>query len=224
VVVRRQVRDLGVGADRHCATSTGAASAPPGAAVTRATDHTVARPRHLPHRYHRCVRAARHVTLTQIIPSVTASGNAGPPTRQTRRHARRGPVIRDGRSCDAPARCDNHHRVSLLEISVAAGESGPVLSLSGEADVTTAAELSEALTAQLADGARHLMVDLSGLRFADSSAIRALVLAGRTLKQRGGALELANPQPVVARALSLLGVDQAITIRGGASAGTDPER
>ena len=99
-----------------------------------------------------------------------------------------------------------------------------MVTLSGEADVTNVAELSQALTAQLASGARHLTVDLSGLRFADSSVIRALVLAGRTLKQRGGALELANPQPVVARALSLLGVDQAITIRGGASAGTDPER
>jgi anti-anti-sigma factor len=114
--------------------------------------------------------------------------------------------------------------VSLLEISAAAGASGPVLSLSGEADVTTVAELSEALTAQLAGGARHLTVDLSGLRFADSSVIRALVLAGRTLKDRGGGLELANPQPAVARALSLLGVDQAIHVRDGTSAGADPDR
>jgi anti-anti-sigma factor len=114
--------------------------------------------------------------------------------------------------------------VSLLEISVAADASGPVLSLSGEADVTTVAELSEALTAQLAGGVRHLTVDLSGLRFADSSVIRALVLAGRTLKDRGGGLELANPQPAVARALSLLGVDQAIEVRDGTSAGADPER
>jgi anti-anti-sigma regulatory factor len=42
------------------------------------------------------------------------------------------------------------------------------------------AELSEALTAQLASGARHLTVDLSGLRFADSAMIREPVLAGRT--------------------------------------------
>ena len=100
--------------------------------------------------------------------------------------------------------------MSLLEISVAVGESGPVLSVSGEADVTTVAELSEALTAQLADGTRHLRVDLSGLRFADSSAIRALVLA--------------NPQSAVARALSLLGVDRAIEVRDGTSTGADPER
>jgi anti-anti-sigma regulatory factor len=54
--------------------------------------------------------------------------------------------------------------------------------------------------------------------------IRALVLADRTLKQRGGGLALAHPQPVVARALSLLGVDQAIEIRDEMSAGADPDR
>jgi anti-sigma B factor antagonist len=126
--------------------------------------------------------------------------------------------------CDAYASCGNHHGVSLLEISVAAGEAGPVLTLSGEADLTTVAELTEALTAQLAIGARHLTVGLSRLRFADSAVIRALVLADRTLKQRGGGLVLAHPQPVVARALSLLGVDQAIEIRDGMSARADPDR
>jgi len=99
-----------------------------------------------------------------------------------------------------------------------------MVTLSGEADVTNVAELSQALTAQLASGARHLTVDLSGLRFADSSVIRALVLTGRTLKDRGGGLTLVQPQPVVARALGLLGVDQAIEIRGGTSARADPER
>ena len=86
------------------------------------------------------------------------------------------------------------------------------------------AELTEALTAQLAAGARHLTVDLSRLRFADSAVIRTLVLADRTPKQHGGGLALAHPQPVVARALSLLGVDQAIEIRDGMNAGADPDR
>jgi anti-anti-sigma factor len=114
----------------------------------------------------------------------------------------------------------------LLDISVAAGEAGPVLTLSGEADLTTVAELTEALTAQLANAASHLTVDLSRLRFADSAVIRALVLADRTLKKRGGGLTLAYPQPVVARVLSLLGVDQAIEIRNpmSAGAGADPDR
>ena len=113
--------------------------------------------------------------------------------------------------------------MGVLKISVAAGEAGPVLILSGEADLTTVAELTDALSAQLATGARHLTVDLSRLRFADSAVIRELVLAGRRLKGRGGGLALVHPQPAVARALSLLGVDRAIEVRDGLSAGADPD-
>jgi anti-sigma B factor antagonist len=76
--------------------------------------------------------------------------------------------------------------VSILEISVTAGQDGPVVVLSGEADVTTAAELSKALAAQVSAGAPHLAVDLSGLRFADSATIQALVQASRVLKDRRG--------------------------------------
>jgi anti-sigma B factor antagonist len=114
--------------------------------------------------------------------------------------------------------------VGLLEISVAAGEDGPVLVLSGEADLTTAAELNDTLAAQLAGGAPHLTVDVSGLQFADSAVIRALVLADRTLKRRGGGLELVHPQPAVARALTLLGVNRVIALRDGTSAAAEPER
>jgi anti-anti-sigma factor len=57
-------------------------------------------------------------------------------------------------------------------------------------------------------------LDLSGLWFADSAAIRLLVQANRTLTEQGGRLELVRPQPIVARALSLLGVDQVIPVRG----------
>jgi anti-anti-sigma factor len=94
------------------------------------------------------------------------------------------------------------------------GESGPVVVLPGEADLTTAAQLSQALTAQISAGARHLTVDLSRLRFADSAAIRALVLAGRTLNDRAGTLELVRPQPTVARVLELLGIGQVFPVRG----------
>ncbi|MGH3124100.1 MAG: STAS domain-containing protein [Streptosporangiaceae bacterium] len=111
--------------------------------------------------------------------------------------------------------------MSTLEISVAAGEAGPVMTLSGEADLTSVAALSDALTAQASDGTQQLTVDVAGLSFADSASVRALVLAGRTLHEHGGALVLLRPQPAVARMLGLMGVDQAITVRGGT--GTEPE-
>lgn len=101
-----------------------------------------------------------------------------------------------------------------LQASIVAGESGPVLMLSGEADLTSVDQMSALITAQLSDGTRQLTIDVAGLRFADSAAIRTLILAAKTLKQRGGNLILLRPQQPVARVLALLGADQMITIRG----------
>ena len=104
--------------------------------------------------------------------------------------------------------------MSTLRASVSAGESGPVITLSGQADLATVAELSELVTAQLSGGTLHLTVDASGLSFADSVSVRVLVLAARTLRQRGGGLVLLRPQRVLARMLEVMGADQMITIRG----------
>lgn len=95
-----------------------------------------------------------------------------------------------------------------------AGPSGPVIVLSGEADITSAPELTALIAEQLSDGTRELTIDMSGLRYADSASIRTLVLAARTLRERGGSLVLLRPQPSVARILTLLGADQMLTVLG----------
>ena len=109
--------------------------------------------------------------------------------------------------------------MSTLRASVSAGESGPVITLSGQADMSTVAELDELVTGQLADGTQHLTVDVAGLDFADTASIRVLLLAARTLRQRGGDLVLLRPQRTLARVLEILGADEVITIREG----TPPE-
>jgi anti-sigma B factor antagonist len=101
----------------------------------------------------------------------------------------------------------------MLQATVAAGQSGPVITLSGEADLTNAAQLGALLTAQLPDGNQDLTIDVSGLRFADTASIRVLVLAARAMKERGGRLVLMRPQRAVGRILALLGVDQMFTVR-----------
>jgi anti-anti-sigma factor len=100
----------------------------------------------------------------------------------------------------------------MLQASVQAGESGPVVVLAGEADLTCAGQLDALIAGQLAGGTRQLTIDAAGLRFADSAAIRTLVLAARTLTERGGSLVLLDPQESVARVLTLLGADQMVTI------------
>jgi len=100
-----------------------------------------------------------------------------------------------------------------LEASVAAGDGGPVLMLSGEADFTCLAELSAVISEQVSRGTRRLTIDVSGLRFADTASIRALILAAKALKERSGNLVLLHPQRPVARVLALLGADHMFTIR-----------
>ena len=102
----------------------------------------------------------------------------------------------------------------MLRASVAAGMSGPVVILSGETDLTSVRQLSALITAQLSGGTRQLTVDVSGLRFADTASIRTLLLAAKTLKERGGSLVLLRPQQAMARLLDLLGAAQMFTIRG----------
>ncbi len=103
---------------------------------------------------------------------------------------------------------------STLELSIADGDWCPVITLAGQADITTAGQLAELITAQLSRGVAHLVVDAGELSFADSMAIRTLVLAALTLKDRGGGMTLLHPQPPVARALALVGADQVVTIDG----------
>lgn len=111
-------------------------------------------------------------------------------------------------------------RVSLLGIAVESQQFSVVMRLSGEADLSTLGQLRDALNDQISGGARQLTIDLSGLRFADSSSIRALTDAHLALRAQGGILELVHPQPNVARILVLLGIDQVLTVRPQQDSGT----
>jgi anti-anti-sigma factor len=112
--------------------------------------------------------------------------------------------------------------VSLLEIAVEAGTFGPVVKLRGESDLVTIGQLRDVLGDQLAGGAQHLTIDLSGLRFADSMTIRLFIETDQALKNAGRTLELLRPQPAVAQSFALLGVDQVLTIRTKSSTGDHP--
>jgi len=106
--------------------------------------------------------------------------------------------------------------VDLLTTSVATVESGSepytLVELVGEADVTNSDSLREVLDAEVAKQPRTLIIDLSGLRFMDSSALHVILRANRAMDREGGVVALASPRDPVAKMLRLTAADQLIPV------------
>ncbi|GAA0577806.1 hypothetical protein GCM10010172_73280 [Paractinoplanes ferrugineus] len=82
----------------------------------------------------------------------------------------------------------------------------------GDLDMATSPELQASLQHQIDAGERQIVVDLAGVGFMDSSALGALVIGFKAVRDLGGRLRLAAPQRVVRNVLSITTVDQAIGV------------
>ena len=113
--------------------------------------------------------------------------------------------------------------MSLLEISVEAGDLGPVIVLAGDADGSPAMELDEALTAQVSTGASHLTIDVTNLRSLDPATAQTLTMAALIVMVRGGRTVLVNPQEPVLKMLRHARTAEMFTIQARTPAGTAPD-
>ena len=106
--------------------------------------------------------------------------------------------------------------MDLLTTSVATVESDSepytLVELTGEADVTNSDALRDVLDAEVAKQPRTMIIDLSGLRFMDSSALHVILRANRVMDRQGGVLALASPREPVAKMLRLTAADQLIPV------------
>jgi anti-sigma B factor antagonist len=87
----------------------------------------------------------------------------------------------------------------------------------GEVDIHTCDQLEATLVSLAGDGVRTISLDLGGVRFIDSSGLRALVVGHKALEGNGGALLIANPSPMTARLLEITGLDALFRGDSGAS-------
>ncbi|GGR40118.1 STAS domain-containing protein [Streptomyces roseolus] len=69
-----------------------------------------------------------------------------------------------------------------------------VLRLRGELDLLTSPQIRRRVHDAVAAGRHHLVVDLTGVRFCDSSGIGVLVATRRLLRSCGGRLRLVLPR------------------------------
>ncbi len=68
-----------------------------------------------------------------------------------------------------------------------------VVSVEGELDLYSAPQLREAVTAAVQDGADHIVLDLTGVPFMDSSGLGVVVACLKHLRETGGELSVVTP-------------------------------
>ncbi|WP_405658060.1 STAS domain-containing protein [Streptomyces sp. NBC_01166] len=82
-----------------------------------------------------------------------------------------------------------------------------VIALAGEFDITTAPAVRSRALDLIAAGHPHLVADLAGVTFCDSSGLNALVGIWRCAKEADGSLTLAAIPDRLGRLLSVTGMD-----------------
>lgn len=91
---------------------------------------------------------------------------------------------------------------------VSSDEGSAMVKVAGELDITTIEDLEEAVQPILDRDPERLVIDVSSLRFADSSAI-ALWVKWATLVP---ALEIRDPQPLLRRVIDSMGLAQTLRV------------
>jgi anti-anti-sigma regulatory factor len=103
--------------------------------------------------------------------------------------------------------------VSLLEVSVEAGNLGTVVVLAGDADDSSLAQLNEVLAAQVSARTTHLTIDATNLRSIDPATAQILMLAVLIVMVQGGSTVLMNPQEPILAMLNHPHTKEMFTIR-----------
>jgi anti-sigma B factor antagonist len=83
------------------------------------------------------------------------------------------------------------------------------LALVGEIDAHTAPVLAEAIAGVTAP---HVVLDMQGVEFVDSSGLRVLIEAHQAAGAAERSLQLVNPSPAVSRLLQISGIDHYLNV------------
>ena len=97
-------------------------------------------------------------------------------------------------------------------VVVSAAATQIVVSIAGELDMADADKVAKILVDSADSGKATMSLDLSGLTFADSSAVKAIVLGAQAAARRGVAYELVNPTKRILRLLEVTGLAGSMTI------------
>jgi anti-sigma B factor antagonist len=95
-----------------------------------------------------------------------------------------------------------------LRIATRRGPDRLILELEGELDMATSAQLQEALARANREGSSTVVLDLRGVRFLDSTGLRAIFRARKAVRERGQQFAVTPGSAQVQRLLSLTHLDE----------------
>jgi anti-sigma B factor antagonist len=99
-----------------------------------------------------------------------------------------------------------------LGLDVTQRDRWTVLAVTGEVDVATAPRLREQLVQLVAQGHHHLVVDLEGVDFLDSTGLGVLVGALKRVRLQEGELTLVCTQPRIVKVFDITGLSKVFTL------------
>lgn len=101
-----------------------------------------------------------------------------------------------------------------MELTVATRREGvqTVISVAGEIDVYTAPTLRERLNELVADGEYHLVVDMGGVDFLDSTGLGVLVGGLKRARSHEGSLQLVCDQEKILKVFRITGLTKVFPI------------
>jgi anti-anti-sigma factor len=102
------------------------------------------------------------------------------------------------------------HRESDLTFDIADnGGGGPTVTVRGELDISNVDRLEAAVAPVVAQRPQKLVVDVSGLTFADSSAIAAWVRWAAIV----GEIEMRGASPLLREVITRMGLDRTLRLQ-----------
>ena len=98
-----------------------------------------------------------------------------------------------------------------LKIKREQASSTHTLRLSGELDLMSAGLLETSIAESCADGARQVVLDMSDLRFMDSTGLRSLLVSQEVCTVNDCAFAIGSLTPQVKRLLQLSGMEERLS-------------
>lgn len=100
----------------------------------------------------------------------------------------------------------------MLTVSHGRHDAVGVVHVSGEVDANTAHILREGLSAAITEGTTHLVADLSGVTFMDSTGLGVLVGRLKVLRLTGGTMHCVVAEERVRRVFLATGLDAVLPL------------